>query len=70
MAACHLSCTNSKVICATGLYFVVGTCREHGGNINDLSFLMIFMVFEFKCLNFLPRRASQKQKYMKQSLLA
>ena len=60
MAACHLSCTNSKVICATGLYFVAGTWREHAGNMNDLPCLMIVIVFGPKCLNFLPRRASQK----------
>ena len=29
MAACRLSCTNSKVICATGFLFVAGTWREH-----------------------------------------
>ena len=58
MAACHLSCTNSKVICATGLYFVAGTWREHEGNINYFSFLMIFIVFGPKCFNFLPLRAS------------
>ena len=29
MAACHLSCTNSTVICATGFLFVAGTWREH-----------------------------------------
>ena len=63
MAACHPSCTNSKVICATELYFVAGTWREHGGNINYLSCLMIFIVLGPKCLNFLPRRASQNQNY-------
>ena len=45
MAACHLSCTNSKVICATGLYIVAGTWREHGGNIHYLSFLIVLIVF-------------------------
>ena len=62
MAACHPSCTNLKVICATGLYFVAGTWREHGENINYLSCFMIFIVFGPKCLNLLPRRASQNQK--------
>ena len=27
--ACHPSCTNSKVICATGFLFVAGTWREY-----------------------------------------
>ena len=62
MASCHPSCTTSKVICATGLYFVAGTWREHGGNINHLSFLMMLIVFGLKRLNFLTRRASQNQK--------
>ena len=63
MAACHPSCTNSKVICATGLYFVAGTGREHGGNINYFANLVCFIVFGPKCSNLLPLRATQKQKY-------